>query len=380
MSPTCLFLSSPLAHRCTSVTFTGNSQQVIVADKSGDAYVFDVQQEHSDYLSKAAGDAVEGRTVSGGTDAPFEDHHGPAGVGGSLLLGHHSMLLSVLTVENDNLIVTSDRDEKIRISHYPDAYNIHAYCLGHTQFVISLAYDECRESLISASGDATLRVWTLTGQELCCKSVLSDIPAEKGADCALEVGNTTAALSVETEGNRQDTSLSAVTESTKEKSRKAIQQICYCSDCQLLFVAIYKSPDILVYRLLNSDNGDNLVLQFNSSLGGEGPVASMCVGRCVLWVVRQGADQLHVEAFRVETHRDIIKLEPVSESKGSESRVLKTFSSQQQLLQVSAHPLDLIPSLWKTPFQEDLKYESNVKRHRENGNKKQSKKQKRLNY
>ena len=30
-------------------------------------------------------------------------------------------------------VITADRDEKIRISHFPNAYNIKAYCLGHNE-------------------------------------------------------------------------------------------------------------------------------------------------------------------------------------------------------------------------------------------------------
>ena len=34
---------------------------------------------------------------------------------------------------DDKYLATADRDEKIRISHYPNAYNIQSYCLGHLE-------------------------------------------------------------------------------------------------------------------------------------------------------------------------------------------------------------------------------------------------------
>ena len=28
-------------------------------------------------------------------------------------------------------VLTADRDEKIRVSHFPQTFNIHGFCLGH---------------------------------------------------------------------------------------------------------------------------------------------------------------------------------------------------------------------------------------------------------
>ena len=70
------------------------------------------------------------------------------------------MLLDVTISPGGEYIITSDRDEKIRVSHYPNAYNIHCYCLGHTDFVTSIQIvPEHDDTLVSASGDGTIRVW-----------------------------------------------------------------------------------------------------------------------------------------------------------------------------------------------------------------------------
>ena len=57
---------------------------------------------------------------------------------GKCLLGHLSMLLDVKLSNCGKFVISTDRDEKIRVSHYPNAYNIHNFCLGHTDFVTSL--------------------------------------------------------------------------------------------------------------------------------------------------------------------------------------------------------------------------------------------------
>lgn len=58
-------------------------------------------------------------------------------------------------------IITSDRDEKIRISRYPNSYNIENYCLGHTSFVSSLSLVPYNgvDYLISGDGEGVLFLW-----------------------------------------------------------------------------------------------------------------------------------------------------------------------------------------------------------------------------
>ncbi|KAG2382921.1 hypothetical protein C9374_004888 [Naegleria lovaniensis] len=71
-------------------------------------------------------------------------------------MGHLAMLTGLIL--NEKYIITSDRDEKIRITNYPEYFLVHNFCLGHTEMVscISLADDDL---LVSASTDSTLKVW-----------------------------------------------------------------------------------------------------------------------------------------------------------------------------------------------------------------------------
>ncbi|PSN41202.1 tRNA (guanine-N(7)-)-methyltransferase non-catalytic subunit WDR4 [Blattella germanica] len=121
-------LSNRVSARVASkVKFVPSEEAIVLADKSGDAYEFSVKCPHLE---------------------------------GKLLLGHLSMLLDILVTPNGRHIITCDRDEKIRVSCYPNSYNIKTYCLGHTEFVTNiflLPHDE--SVLVSTSGDGTMRLW-----------------------------------------------------------------------------------------------------------------------------------------------------------------------------------------------------------------------------
>ena len=82
-------------------------------------------------------------------------------MGNTCILGHLSMLLDICLSPCGNYVISSDRDEKIRVSKYPNAYNIHCYCLGHTDFVTSIqVVPNFQENiLLSASGDGSIRLW-----------------------------------------------------------------------------------------------------------------------------------------------------------------------------------------------------------------------------
>jgi hypothetical protein len=71
------------------------------------------------------------------------------------IMGHLSMLLDIVfihTNENQQFILTADRDEKIRLTYYPNSYNIQGYCLGHTEFVSHVKLIN-QNHILSASGD-----------------------------------------------------------------------------------------------------------------------------------------------------------------------------------------------------------------------------------
>ena len=115
------FSTKKLIKKSTRLLF--NDGKLIISDKFGDVYHLDEQ-------------------------------------GLRLLLGHVSIMTDMILV-GDKLI-TCDRDEKIRISEYPSTYNIHTFCLGHSEFVSKL----CKLSdskFVSGGGDDYLLLWDMNG-------------------------------------------------------------------------------------------------------------------------------------------------------------------------------------------------------------------------
>lgn len=150
-----------LVRGSSAMRFTPNSKSILLADKTGDCYTFDCD---GDVVAK-----------------------------GEWILGHFSMILDILLTTDSKyviechwngkqrknnfwksnfcrFIVTSDRDEKIRITHYPRTEIIETYCLGHLEFVSSIetiTSNTTEPLLLSVSGDKTLRLWNcVTGTEL----------------------------------------------------------------------------------------------------------------------------------------------------------------------------------------------------------------------
>ncbi|KAK3743855.1 hypothetical protein QZH41_011852, partial [Actinostola sp. cb2023] len=90
---------------------------------------------------------------------------------GTLVLGHISMImdmkilmfkycsLSQVLTRDNKYIITAERDEKIRVSHFPNSHSIESYCLGHTDFVSSIKVLPHTDMLVSGGGDGSVILW-----------------------------------------------------------------------------------------------------------------------------------------------------------------------------------------------------------------------------
>jgi len=78
-----------------------------------------------------------------------------------ILLGHTASVLTSVEIIGSK-ILTSDRDEKVRVSSFPQTFNVEGYLLGHSSYIsdvkiirTKLAGSKC----ITCSGDGTMRLF-----------------------------------------------------------------------------------------------------------------------------------------------------------------------------------------------------------------------------
>lgn len=205
-----LYSTRSLPRRPTALAFTKCGNFVVIGDKAGDVHRFPVSLNSELSESEI--------------------------VNSSLLLGHVSMLLDVKLCAGDRFIVTCDRDEKIRVSCYPNAYSVHNYCLGHTEYVTRLCYFADDDLLASASGDGTVKLWNYQ-----CGEILDDV------DCSMliDYSNT-----VSSDSHHRSTDIR-----------------CMTSTHRLLAVSFNGCCDLLLFSIVASDSSSwKLVFQHHLTL------------------------------------------------------------------------------------------------------------------
>jgi len=60
--------------------------------------------------------------------------------------------------DKKSFLLTGDQDDKIRLSHYPNIFNIEGHCFGHTEFVSHIKLID-NNHILSASGDGKCFVY-----------------------------------------------------------------------------------------------------------------------------------------------------------------------------------------------------------------------------
>ncbi|KAF4147818.1 WD domain G-beta repeat domain-containing protein [Phytophthora infestans] len=90
------------------------------------------------------------------------------------LLGHTTSMVTHVAVNHDSsLLLTADRDEKLRVSRFPNAAIIESYCLGHAASLTKVACSVVTpELVVSTSMDNTLKLWQMTTGKLLASETL----------------------------------------------------------------------------------------------------------------------------------------------------------------------------------------------------------------
>lgn len=125
--------------RPCSISVADNNKTAIIGDKFGDVYKIGIDSEP----------AVEEKTLKP-------------------ILGHVSMLTDVLVAENNGkqYLLTSDRDEHIKVSHYPQTYVVKHWLFGHDEFISSMIFPPNKNLLVTGGGDDSIFLWNWIDNQL----------------------------------------------------------------------------------------------------------------------------------------------------------------------------------------------------------------------
>ncbi|KAG5439878.1 hypothetical protein PCANB_000160 [Pneumocystis canis] len=139
------------------IAFIDLLYSVFIGDKFGDVYSFTLNQ-----------------------DLPITNTDTTNLIPRNLVLGHISMITDMIVTLDSKYLITSDRDEHIKISYLPKCIVIKGYCLGHQEFVSKLCILSWEPNiLISGGGDPYLFIWNWEHQKLLSKINLIELFDEK---------------------------------------------------------------------------------------------------------------------------------------------------------------------------------------------------------
>ncbi|KIJ55618.1 hypothetical protein M422DRAFT_240230 [Sphaerobolus stellatus SS14] len=150
-----LLSTRELPKKSTAVLLTSPSSSepntIIVADKFGDVFRYPVTPPPT--TSTTPSEPAQEKTGRESTAYHLNPH-------GTLVFGHTSIITCMLFTLDGKYVITTDRDEHIRVSRFPLGYVIERFCLGHRLYVSAISIPSFSAStLISGGGDPDLYIW-----------------------------------------------------------------------------------------------------------------------------------------------------------------------------------------------------------------------------
>lgn len=288
----CRLLSNrTLARAASRVRFAPNND-IVVADKAGDAYLYP-------------------------TGRPTEN--------GAWILGHLSMLLDVLVTRDTRYILTADREEKIRVSMFPNCYNIAAYCLGHARFVTNITELPHRGNvLLSCGGDGVLGLWDYRhGAQLMCVNL-----RDRMSECDIE------RLARDLRDNNCPESVDILPVKHLRASRLGEAE-------SLVVMSFYSNETLLAYSVVTtpgSGEGPQLEANYLESVAvGAEPVECLLRERD-LWVLTDAG----LRVYKFEDNRFVVH--------GALSRTVERLNESWETLKSTVVKQSLLPTLYKRKY------------------------------
>lgn len=143
--------------KITTAEFAKDMKTIVFADKLGDVLHIPI--------------TVSGDQVSVASEPP------------QIIIGHYSSISTMTLSTNGKYVITGDKDEHIRVSNYPNGFDIESFCLGHTEFISGLLVSAKHpDVLISGCGDGSLKLWELSSGKLLDSVFVGDNKDKKSED------------------------------------------------------------------------------------------------------------------------------------------------------------------------------------------------------
>lgn len=293
-----LLSNRTLIRAASKVRFSPNND-IVIADKAGDAYLFS-------------------------TSCPTET--------GTLILGHLSMLLDILVTHDMKYVLTTDRDEKIRVSMFPNCYNIISYCLGHAKFVTNISeLPHEKTILISCGGDGTFKLWDYKhGSELMSVNFYDKI-----LKCDIDKFN-------------KDLHDCHYDESVDILPVKYLR-VSYLSKTEsLIVISFYNSKVLLVYRI-SGDNDTQLKANYLESITAEAEPMECLLHKQNLWILTDVGFQV----YKFENDKFVIH--------NTLNPTIKRLNMSWQILKNTVVKQNLFPILYKRKYDNVQEYQERKK-------------------
>ncbi|GJQ09686.1 hypothetical protein GpartN1_g1477.t1 [Galdieria partita] len=138
---------------CAVIFSCESNSKILVADKSGLVHVISLSEESQSLPWLEQRVENEENFLSKDED---DDS----------CLGHYATIVAVTMSMNGEYVITGDRDNKIRVSEYPNTYNIYSFCLSDPHFFVTRIWT-CvleQEWLFSVHHNGEMKVWDWNGK------------------------------------------------------------------------------------------------------------------------------------------------------------------------------------------------------------------------